>query len=114
MNYGDRVQWPHKLCDYVAAGLPMLASDLTGLRSVLGPLRIAHFAEPGDPDSIAEAMERFLNSPEKTAEMADRCRRAYQRELNWEAEQARLLGVYEGLLGPVSSEVLTGGRRPTA
>lgn len=113
-NYGDRCRWTHKLCDYLAAGLPMLASDLAGLRSVLEPLAIARFADAGAPPSVAEAMERFLDSPDETAAMAERCRRAYQQELNWESERGRLLRIYDRLLGAAASLELESGRRPTA
>jgi glycosyltransferase involved in cell wall biosynthesis len=113
-NYGDRCRWTHKLCDYLAAGLPMLASDFVGLRSVLEPLGIARFADPGKPLSVAKAMEQFLDAPAETAAMAERCRRAYELELNWESERRRLLGVYEGLLGDPPSGAVAAARRPTA
>lgn len=105
-NYGDRCRWTHKLCDYLAAGLPMLASDFEGLRSVLKPLGCARFAGPSDPGSIADTMAAFIEDPEATRDMADRCRAAYERELNWDVEQLRLLEVYAALLG---SPVAVGG-----
>lgn len=99
-NYGDRARWPHKLCDYLAAGLPMIATDFAGLRGVLGPLGVARFVNPVDSGSIAEAMLAYLNDPHQTRAMAERCTMAHRSGLSWDNEQARLLAVYRGALGP--------------
>ena len=54
---------PLKLFDYMAAGVPIVASDLPALREVLRHEQNALLATPGDPDSFAAAVQRILADP---------------------------------------------------
>ena len=97
-NYGDRSMFTHKVCDYLGAGLPLLASDFQGLREVVEGLGLGVCADPADPADLARAMRRFLEEPEQAVVMAGNARRAFEQELNWEREQAPLLALYARLL----------------
>ena len=55
---------PLKLFDYIAAGVPIVASDLPALREVLRHEQNALLATPGDADSFAAAVTRILADPE--------------------------------------------------
>lgn len=58
-----RFSLPNKLFEYLAAGLPVLASPLPEISRVLKPSTIGYFANPQNPDSIAHALRTFANSP---------------------------------------------------
>ena len=54
---------PLKLFDYMAAGVPIVASDLPALREVLRHEENALLARPGDPEAFALAVRRVLADP---------------------------------------------------
>jgi len=54
---------PLKLFDYMAAGVPIVASDLPALREVLTDEENALLVPPGEPDGLARAIERLLGDP---------------------------------------------------
>lgn len=51
---------PMKAFEYMAAGIPILASDLPSLREVLDDGRNAVLVKPGDPEAMAEGIIRLL------------------------------------------------------
>ena len=54
---------PLKLFDYMAAGVPIVASDLPALREVLRHEENALLAEAGNADAFAAAIRRLLTDP---------------------------------------------------
>lgn len=57
-----RFSLPNKLFEYLAAGLPVLASPLPEISRVLKPSNVGYFADPQDPDAIAHALRTFLST----------------------------------------------------
>jgi glycosyltransferase involved in cell wall biosynthesis len=55
---------PLKLFEYMAAGIPIVASDLPVFREILQDNETAIFFEPGNPESLAYAIKKVLNSKE--------------------------------------------------
>lgn len=60
---------PLKLFEYLASKKPIIASDLPSLREILDD-RCALFFAPDDPDSLATAIKRLLDSKVKREELA--------------------------------------------
>jgi glycosyltransferase involved in cell wall biosynthesis len=54
---------PLKLFEYLAAGKPIVASDLPSIREVLEDGRNALLTPPGDPAALAAALARVLADP---------------------------------------------------
>ena len=81
---------PLKLFDYMAAGVPIVASDLPALREVLQHERNVLLARPGDPDSFAEAVRRLLGEPELARRLGQQAREDV-RQYGWDARAAALL-----------------------
>jgi glycosyltransferase involved in cell wall biosynthesis len=54
---------PMKLFEYMAAGRPMVASDLPSLREVLNHEENALLVPPEDPKALAQAIIRLLTDP---------------------------------------------------
>lgn len=52
---------PMKAFEYMAAGVPVVASDLPSLREILADGRNAVLVKPGDPEALAEGIIRLLD-----------------------------------------------------
>lgn len=85
---------PNKLFEAVAAGLPVVASATTALRRMVTEHGLGVLCDPADPQSIAKAIA-VVTGPEAPHYRAN-VRRAAA-ELNWEADERRLLGLYAAL-----------------
>jgi glycosyltransferase involved in cell wall biosynthesis len=81
---------PLKLFDYMAAGVPIVASDLPALREVLHHERNALLARPGDPDDFAAAVRRLLGDPDLARRLGQQARADVQ-VYSWSARAANLL-----------------------
>ncbi len=53
---------PRKLFDYLAAGLPLISSDLPSIKTVLNNKNCI-FCKPGDSEDLAQKIDYILNNP---------------------------------------------------
>ena len=83
---------PLKLFDYMAAGVPIVASDLPALREVLRHEENALLARPGDPEAFADAVRRLLADNELAVRLG-RQARADVAGYSWDARATALLDV---------------------
>jgi glycosyltransferase involved in cell wall biosynthesis len=97
-NHMDAIR-SNKLFEYMAAGLPVVVSDLPEWRDIVLGVGCGLVVDPADPAAIAEALERLLTHPEEAEEMGLRGRAAVCDRFNWDGEGARLLSAYRRLLG---------------
>jgi glycosyltransferase involved in cell wall biosynthesis len=84
---------PLKLFDYMAAGVPIVASDLPALREVLRHGENALLARPGDPGAFADAVRRLLADPGLAARLG-RQARADVMGYSWDARARALLDFF--------------------
>jgi glycosyltransferase involved in cell wall biosynthesis len=97
---------PIKLFEYMAAGIPVVASDFPLWRDLIGDAGV--LVDPQDVGAIAQAVERLLSDPAAAQEMGARGREAVSKRFSWEPEGERLLSLYERL---GSSRVRSGRAR---
>lgn len=88
---------PNKIFEYMAAGLPVIASNFPLWSDLLVREGCGITADPLDPRAIARAMESFLAQPDQSAAMGRRGQQAVWERYNWEAESAKLIDVYRKL-----------------
>ena len=86
---------PVKLFEYMAAGIPFVASDFPPWRKLADGCGL--FVDPSDPEAIATAIRRLLNDPTEAQELGARGRNAVRTTYNWEREAPQLLALYERL-----------------
>jgi glycosyltransferase involved in cell wall biosynthesis len=86
-----RLALPNKVFEYVAAGVPVVASDLPELRSLVERYGIGELVDPSDPQSVADGIDAALARPRADA-LASAAR-----ELSWDLEQRRLRDLYAEL-----------------
>jgi glycosyltransferase involved in cell wall biosynthesis len=90
-----------KLFEYLAAGLPIVATDVPRWRALLEEYDCGVCVPFGDPASLAAAIERLLDDDDGTRAMGERARSAAERHYSWETQAAALMGLYERLLHTV-------------
>jgi len=89
---------PHKLFEYMAAGIPVIASDLPHWRRLLDGIDCALFVDPRKPEAIAEAIQHVIDHPAEAAKMGRIGREAVHTLFNWESQARALVKLYNGLL----------------
>jgi len=90
---------PIKLYEYMSAGLPILASDFPLLKQIIEGERCGLLVDPLDPEAIAAAMRWIIDHPVEAEAMGQRGRQAVLRVYNWDKEAAKLIDLYNKLLG---------------
>lgn len=89
---------PNKLFEYMAASLPVIASDFPAWREIVSPHRCGILVDPTDVRAIADAIDRLLADPDEAAAMGARGRMAVESIYNWDVEFQKLLELYESVL----------------
>jgi len=95
-----RVALSVKLFEYMAAGIPVIASDFPLWRSIVEGDRCGLNVDPLDPQAIADAICYIIEHPDEAREMGRRGRQAVEQKYNWETEAKKLIALYERLLAP--------------
>ena len=69
----ERDTSPMKLFEYMASGVPVVASDVPSLREVLNK-RNSFLAPPNDPKALAEEVRGILSNPDEAEARASAAR----------------------------------------
>jgi glycosyltransferase involved in cell wall biosynthesis len=89
--------YPVKIFEYMAAALPVIASDFSTWREFLVPNRCGLLLDPFDTGAIAKAMTWIIEHPEEAAAMGKRGRATVLSGYTWQGEAMKLLQLYEDL-----------------
>ncbi len=95
---------PTKLFDYMAAGIPVVASDFVLFREIIEGANCGILVDPQDSEAIAEAIHWLLRHPQEAKAMGVRGLQAIQTRYNWTNETEQLLDFYKRLI-PSSKNV---------
>jgi glycosyltransferase involved in cell wall biosynthesis len=90
-----RLALPNKLFEYLAAGLPVVVSDLPEMRRLVEERQVGWVTDPGDPAEIARVLAEATGAREDES-LENRVRVAAS-ELNWQRERVRLTDLYAKL-----------------
>lgn len=103
-----RLNVPTKLFDAMAAGVPVVASDLPGMAPIVRESGCGELCDPDDPVDIARAIRSILEaSPERRAAYRGACLRAARGPYGWERQASTLRALYARLpmLGATRDDV---------
>ena len=77
----DQYFSPLKVYEYMAAGLPVVASRVGQLPAIMG--ESAYLVPPSDPEALAEALDALVANPVERAQVGSDNRRQAEREHSW-------------------------------
>jgi glycosyltransferase involved in cell wall biosynthesis len=86
-----------KLFEYMAAEIPVIASDFPAWRAIVDRHECGVCVDPDDPRAIGAAIQRMLDDPETGRRMGENGRRAVERLYSWDGQREKLLALYEEL-----------------
>ncbi len=89
---------PTKLFEYMAAGIPVIASDFPLWRSIIADAGCGLLVDPCNVHDIAAAIEQLIRNPAEAEAMGLRGRRAAEEHFSWANEEQVLLSFYASLL----------------
>jgi glycosyltransferase involved in cell wall biosynthesis len=95
VNYLDAL--PVKMFEYMAAGIPVIASDFPLWRDIIMGNGCGICVDPFNPHAIANAVDALILNPDRARAMGENGRQAVARHYNWDAESAKLIGFYAHL-----------------
>lgn len=94
-NYVDAL--PIKLFEYMAAGIPVIASDFPVWRKIIEDAKCGLLVDPQNPQAIASAICYLFNHPHKAKKMGQSGQIIVQQRYSWESESQKLLRLYKDL-----------------
>ncbi len=95
-----RLTTPQKLFEALAAGVPVVASDLPGMAGIVTTTGCGVLCDPTSPAAIAGAIRSILaRSSAERAGLRTRSLAAAHDTYNWESQLVVLRGLYTGLVG---------------
>ncbi len=90
---------PRAAMEAMAAGLPVVATDVSGLHYALDEGRAGLLVPPGEPEAMARAIVRLGRDPSLRRELAEKARRRALKEFSVETMVQRYENLYLSLRG---------------
>jgi glycosyltransferase involved in cell wall biosynthesis len=100
----ERYTSPIKMFEYMASGVPIVASDLPSLREVLSD-QSALFVEPGNPQTLGDAIKEIFSETSSAKARAERALHDV-REYTWEKQAAHILDFVRKVSAHLSKRVV--------
>jgi len=89
---------PTKLFEYMAAGLPVIASNFPLWQEIVEGNNCGLTVDPLNPQEIARAVVYLIEHPGEARKMGQNGRKAVLEKYNWENESRKLIALYHKLV----------------
>lgn len=90
---------PVKLFEYMAAGIPVIASNFGWLKKIVEGHNCGIAVDPQNPKEIADSINWLCDNEDEARQMGERGRKAVEESYNWASEEEKLIGLYSKILG---------------
>ncbi len=90
-----RTTYPNKVFDYMAAGLPVVLAIDGVIRQVVEGAGAGLFAQPGDPEAIAETVKRLATDPALAEQLGKAGRRCVEGDFDREHLASKMALIME-------------------
>jgi len=95
-NYQESL--PVKMFEYMAAGLPVIASDFPYWKDIILKNECGICVDPENPKEIADAFSFILENPNLAKQMGMNGKKAVIDKYNWEIEANKLIRIYNSII----------------
>lgn len=93
----NRAKCSGKIVDYMAAGLPMVISDVGMNRVYIEDGQSGLLAKAGDTDTFTACLQRLLLEPEYATQLGNAAQARLWERFNWDQRSSELLELYGSL-----------------
>ena len=90
---------PIKLFEFMAAGLPVVASDFPLWKEIVEKNNGGICVDPTSADAVGRACEELISHPEDSQKMGQNGRKAVLEKYSWNSEEKKLLSLYKTIIG---------------
>lgn len=90
---------PTKVFEYMASGIPFLATDFAFWQELFGDVEAGVFVDTDDPEATRRELAALIEDPARCAELGARGRRAVEQRFSFDAEAPKLVGLTRSLIG---------------
>ncbi len=93
----DTGRWmsPMKMFEYMAAGVPIICSDLSVLREILTNRKNAFLVSPSEPKRWCEALDLLTNDVELSESIGTQAHMDYQQKYTWGIRARAILSLFD-------------------
>lgn len=88
---------PIKMFEFMAAGLPVIASDFPLWKGIIEGSGCGISVDPRDSEAVRLACMVLIENPERAQELGKNGKKAVDEKYNWTNEEKKLLKLYEEL-----------------
>lgn len=96
INYLDAL--PVKMFEYMAAGIPVISSDIKLWKEIIDDAKCGICVNPLDPKEIADAIKYIMTHPEEAQQMGENGKKVVFEKYNWKVEEKKLFELYGVLI----------------
>lgn len=96
VNYLDAL--PVKMFEYMAAGLPVISSNITLWKEIVEGNNCGICVNPLEPKEIAQAIEYIISHPKEAEQMGQNGKKSVLEKYNWGVEEKKLFEIYKELI----------------
>lgn len=87
-----------KFFEYMSAGIPVLCSDFPLWKAFIEEHQCGITVDPLDEKAVQAAIQTLKANPEKAKDLGRNGKKALEKDLNWKAEEKKLLRWYDELV----------------
>jgi len=90
--------YPTKLFDYMAAGIPVVGTNIGYLDKIINDAQCGYSVDPNDIDGTVSVLDKLLSHNSDREKMGENGWLYIDNRYNWESEEEKLLNLYSKLL----------------